>query len=83
EFDIDARRLVDDGFVIAKAGKHAASWIDRDTLYVGWDNGSESLTRSGYPREARRWTRGTALADAPVVFEGAYDDIGVQAHYDP
>jgi prolyl oligopeptidase len=31
----------------------------------------------------RRWTRGTALADAPVVFRGAFGDIGVEAHYDP
>ncbi|MFM0000335.1 prolyl oligopeptidase family serine peptidase [Paraburkholderia dipogonis] len=83
EFDIDARRFVDDGFVIAKAGKHTASWIDRDTLYVGWDNGRKTLTRSGYPREVRRWTRGTALADAPVVFKGAFVDIGVEGHYDP
>jgi len=83
EFDIDAQRFVDDGFVIAKAGKHTASWIDRDTLYVGWDNGRKTLTRSGYPREVRRWTRGSALADAPVVFKGALGDIGVEAHYDP
>lgn len=83
EFDIDAQRFVDDGFVIAKAGKHTASWIDRDTLYVGWDNGRKTLTRSGYPREVRRWTRGSALADAPVVFKGAFGDIGVEAHYDP
>ncbi|MCX4145341.1 MULTISPECIES: prolyl oligopeptidase family protein [Paraburkholderia] len=83
EFDIDARRFVDDGFVIAKAGKHTASWIDRDTLYVGWDNGRKTLTRSGYPREVRRWTRGSALTDAPVVFKGAFGDIGVEAHYDP
>ncbi|MFL9863339.1 prolyl oligopeptidase family serine peptidase [Paraburkholderia fungorum] len=83
EFDIDTQRFVDDGFVIAKAGKHTASWIDRDTLYVGWDNGRKTLTRSGYPREVRRWTRGSALADAPVVFKGAFGDIGVEAHYDP
>ena len=83
EFDIDARRFVENGFVIAKAGKHTASWIDRDTLYVGWDNGRKTLTRSGYPREVRRWTRGSALADAPVVFKGAFGDIGVEAHYDP
>ncbi|HEY4298207.1 MAG TPA: prolyl oligopeptidase family serine peptidase [Paraburkholderia sp.] len=83
EFDIDAQRFVADGFAIAKAGKHTASWIDRDTLYVGWDNGRKTLTRSGYPREVRRWTRGTALADAPVVFRGAFGYIGVEANYDP
>ncbi|MFP3568802.1 prolyl oligopeptidase family serine peptidase [Paraburkholderia sp. SIMBA_030] len=83
EFDIDTQRFVDDGFVIGKAGKHTASWIDRNTLYVGWDNGRKTLTRSGYPRDVRRWTRGSALAAAPVVFKGAFDDIGVEAHYDP
>nr|WKF56482.1 Prolyl endopeptidase [Paraburkholderia busanensis] len=83
EFDIDAQRFIDDGFAIAKAGKHTASWIDRDTLYVGWDSGRKTLTRSGYPREVRRWTRGTSLADAPVVFKAAFGDIGVEAHYDP
>lgn len=83
EFDIDTQRFVEGGFAIAKAGKHTASWIDRDTLYVGWDNGRKTLTRSGYPREVRRWTRGTALADAPVVFKGAFGDIGAEAHFDP
>ncbi|WP_233830936.1 prolyl oligopeptidase family serine peptidase [Paraburkholderia sp. ZP32-5] len=83
EFDIDAQCFVDGGFAIAKAGKHTASWIDRDTLYVGWDNGRKTLTRSGYPREVRRWTRGTSLADAPVVYRGEFRDIGVEAHYDP
>jgi prolyl oligopeptidase len=83
EFDIDAQRFVDDGFAIPKSGKHTASWIDRDTLYVGWDNRGKTLTRSGYSREVRRWTRGTALADAPVVFRGEFDDISVDAVYDP
>jgi len=83
EFDLDAQRFVDDGFKIPKAGKHSAAWIDRDTLYVGWDKGGKALTRSGYPREVRRWTRGTALADAPVVFRGDFDDVSVDANYDP
>lgn len=87
EFDLERRVFVDEGvdegFVIAKEGKHTISWIDRDTVYVGWDNGRRSLTRSGYPREARRWTRGTRLADAPVVFRGDFDDVSVEADYDP
>ncbi len=83
EFDIDNRRFIDDGFAISTAGKHTVSWMDRDTVYVGWDNGEATLTRSSYPREVRRWTRGTALVDAPVVFAGEFDDIGVEAHYDP
>jgi prolyl oligopeptidase len=83
EFDLDALRFVADGFSIPKAGKHTASWIDRNTVYIGWDKGGKTLTRSGYPREVRRWTRGTTLADAPVVFRGEYGDISVDANYDP
>jgi len=83
EFDLDARGFVEAGFRIDRAGKHTVSWIDRDSLYLGWDNGGKTLTRSGYPREVRRWRRGTALADAPVVFRGAYRDVSVEAVYDP
>ncbi len=83
EFDLERRVFVDDGFAIAKEGKHTVSWIDRDTVYAGWDNGRRSLTRSGYPREVRRWTRGARLADAPVVFRGEFGDISVEADYDP
>ncbi|RFU45654.1 prolyl oligopeptidase family protein [Paraburkholderia sp. DHOC27] len=83
EFDIDTQQFLSDGFVIATAGKHTASWIDRDTLYVGWAQADESLTRSGYPREVRRWTRGTALTEAPVVFRGEFADISVAAGYNP
>ncbi|HEY4801255.1 MAG TPA: prolyl oligopeptidase family serine peptidase [Paraburkholderia sp.] len=87
EFDIVRREFMEDGFAIAKGGKHTISWIDRDTVYVGWDAGGKSgnkmLTRSGYPREVRRWLRGTALADAPVVFRGEFDDISVEGDYDP
>ncbi len=83
EFDIERREFVEGGFEIAVEGKHTVSWIDRDTVYVGWDHGKKTLTRSGYPREVRRWTRGSALAGAPIVFRGEFDDISVEADYDP
>ncbi|GGD55573.1 prolyl oligopeptidase [Caballeronia grimmiae] len=87
EFDIAARRFIDDGFVLPDVGKHDVSWIDRDTVYVGWDdsrtNARPALTTSGFPRQARRWARGTPLADAPVVFEGKRRDVSAGADYDP
>ncbi|WP_322043230.1 prolyl oligopeptidase family serine peptidase [Paraburkholderia sp. J67] len=83
EFDLERRVFVDGGFAIEKEGKHTISWIDRDTVYVGWDHGKKTLTRSGYPREVRRWSRGTRLADAAVVFRGEFDDISVEGDYDP
>ena len=40
------------------------------------------MTTSGYPRVMRRWTRGTPVADAPVVFEGAETDVAAFAGHD-
>jgi prolyl oligopeptidase len=82
EFDLATLAFVPDGFRLP-AAKTAAGWIDRDTLFVGTDTGPGSLTGSGYPRQARIWRRGTALLEAPVVFEGGAEDMLVEAHHDP
>lgn len=78
EFDLVAKHFVTDGFEVAE-GKTSASWIDRDTLYVGADFGSGSLTESGYPRIAKRWKRGTPLSEAEKVFAGEESDVRVEA----
>lgn len=85
EFDLETRRFVDPadgGFALPEA-KSSLSWIDLDTVYVGTDFGPGSLTESGYPRIAKRWRRGTPLADAETVFEGAPTDVSAGAGYDP
>ncbi len=87
EFAVEAKRFVEDGFTLAEVGKHDISWIDRDTVYVGWDdnksNPKPALTTSGFPRQSRRWSR-TPLADAPVVFfEGTHRDVSAGVDYDP
>jgi prolyl oligopeptidase len=74
EFDLATGSFVADGFVLPEA-KSSVAWRDRDRLYVMTDTGEGSLTASGYPRTARLWSRGTPLADAPVVFAGEVDDI--------
>ena len=76
EFDVDAKRFVDGGFTVPEA-KSEATWIDADTLYLETDAGPGSLTDSGYPRTVRRWTRGTPIASAPVVFAGLPTDVAV------
>jgi prolyl oligopeptidase len=87
EFDIATRSFVEDGFTLPDVGKHGISWIDRDTVYVGWDdsktNPKPALTTSGFPREARRWRRGTPIADAPVVFDCPRREISAGVDYDP
>ena len=81
EWDLPSRSFVTDGFVLPEA-KQDVSWIDRQTIWVGTDAGPGSCTVSGYPRTVRRWSRGTPLADAPVVIEGETDDVLVAVDRD-
>ncbi|MEE2855386.1 MAG: prolyl oligopeptidase family protein [Actinomycetota bacterium] len=78
EFDMITREFVDGGFELPEA-KSQISWADPDTVLVGTDFGADSLTDSGYPRVVKRWRRGTPLADAETVFEGARSDVNVAA----
>jgi prolyl oligopeptidase len=81
EFDLGSRSFVEGGFFLPEA-KTSANWRDADALYVGTDFGPGSLTRSGYPRIARLWKRGTPLAQAETLFEGRPDDVWVYAFRD-
>jgi len=76
EFDTVAKRFVEGGFALPEA-KSGVTWLDRDTLLVGTNWGEGSLTESGYPRVAKRWKRGTPLAEATTIFEGRHEDIGI------
>lgn len=78
EFDLQTKRFVADGFVTAEA-KQDANWKDEDTLWIGTDFGPGSMTTSGYPRIAKEWRRGTPLAAARTVYEGAATDVSVGA----
>jgi prolyl oligopeptidase len=74
EFDARAKQFVKDGFELAEA-KSQVSWLDRNTLYVGTDFGSGSMTTSGYPRITKLWRRGTPLTQATWVFQGEMEDM--------
>jgi prolyl oligopeptidase len=78
EFDMMTREFVADGFELPEA-KSQVSWEDPDTVLVGTDFGADTLTDSGYPRVVKRWRRGTPLADAETIFEGARSDVNVVA----
>jgi prolyl oligopeptidase len=81
EFDLEQKAFVARGFTLPEA-KSRVAWRDRDSLFVATDFGPGSLTTSGYPRVVREWTRGTSLADAPLVYEGRADDMAVAAYRD-
>jgi prolyl oligopeptidase len=74
EFDVEKKAFVKDGFVLPEA-KSNVGWKDADTIYVGTDFGPGSLTKSGYPRLAKEWKRGTPLSAAKTIFEVKEDDI--------
>lgn len=84
EFDMTTRQFVpaDQGGFFVPEAKSQVSWIDVDNVYLGTDFGPGSLTDSGYPRIAKRWRRGTAMADADTVFAGEASDVSVGAGYD-
>lgn len=71
EFDLKNGRFLADGFFIPEA-KTSASWVDRDTLLVGTDDGS--LTDSGYPMRVSRWTR---EGEKTPIFSGEPSDVAV------
>jgi len=81
EFDLANKRWVTDGFFRPES-KGGLGWIDRDNVFVYTDFGDGTMTSSGYPRVAKRWTRGTPMAEARVVYEGKNDDMYIAAFHD-
>ncbi len=75
EFDTKTKEFVSGGFSLPEAKSNVA-WRDVDTLWVGTDFGSGSLTSSGYPRIVKLWNRGTPLSAARTVFECKAEDVG-------
>jgi prolyl oligopeptidase len=78
EFDAQTLRFVEGGFFLPVA-KSRVAWIDRDTIFVGTDFGPGSLTRSGYPRIAKVWKRGTPLAGAKTLYTADERSMSVNA----
>ena len=75
EFDLTAKRFVDDGFRLPE-GKHRIEWLDRDTLLVATDFGAGTMTESGYPFIVKTLKRGQTLAQATEVYRGEQSDGG-------
>lgn len=89
EFDLQTLRFVPEteGGFSKPEGKGSLSWIDADTVYAavdlpGLDDDGAPVTSSGYPRLARRWRRGTPLAEAPVVVAVEDDHMIAGAEHD-
>ena len=81
EFDMATCSFVEGGFELTEA-KSRMSWEDPDTVLVGTDFGTGSLTDSGYPRVLKRWRRGQPLSEATTLFTGSPTDVIVSAAVD-
>ena len=102
EFDVVTKRFVgdvgdekDDGserekpFVLPSS-KSNFCWIDRDTVWIGYDFGEGTMSPSGYPLTIREWRRGQDLSETTEIWRGqpgdvvaagsAYWDKGVRYH---
>jgi len=79
EFDLISKSFVSENAFCLPESKSRVSWIDRDTLFLGFDFGSDSLTRSGYPKDVRIWKRGQSFANAKLVFSGEHSDVSTTA----
>jgi len=74
EFDVKTKSFVENGFKIDEA-KGGVSYLDENTLVVSSDFGAGTMTTSGYPRQVKRWKRGTALKEAALLFEGDVSNV--------
>jgi prolyl oligopeptidase len=77
EFDLASTAFLKDGFYLPES-KGSVDWIDADRVLIARDFGPGTMTTSGYPRIVKEWKRGTPMADAKVMWEGAEKDVGMQ-----
>lgn len=75
EFNAKTKTFVEGGFVTEES-KGTIDWVDEDTVIVGVDFGDNTLTDSGYPRQAKLWKRGTPISEATLLGEGEQEDVG-------
>ena len=79
EWDAKTRSFVAGGFDIPEA-KSDTTWLDKDTLLIGTDWGTGSLTESGYPYIVKKLKRGQALAQAVEIYRGKVKDVAAGAY---
>lgn len=80
EFDAEQAKFIEDGFRLPESVGQVA-WMDKDTLMVGTNFGDGTTTQSGYPKQIRKWIRGTQVKDAPVLYEGEESDSVVRGYH--
>ena len=81
EFDLLTCDFVsNDSFSLQEMRRTRAYYKSRDVLLIASDFGPNTMTKVGYPRTIREWSRGDDIKNAPVVFEGEESDVAVTAY---
>lgn len=88
EFNVITREFVpttDEGFYRPES-KGGMSWISADEVFVYTDfgtdeDGNSTMTPSGYPRVAKRMSRGQSLDEATTVYVGTDQDMYISAYH--
>ncbi len=70
-----------EGFAKGEA-KGRLAWRDRDHVFLLTADDPTGATRSGYPRTARLWRRGTPVSQAQVVHTVEEGDLGLFVEHD-
>ncbi|MCM2282132.1 MAG: prolyl oligopeptidase family serine peptidase [Bdellovibrionaceae bacterium] len=78
EWDLRTRAFVKDGFVVPEA-KSNVDWMNENALLVATEMGPNSMTKAGYPRQVRLWTRGQSLAQSKLLLEVGENDMSAYA----
>jgi prolyl oligopeptidase len=68
ELDLKTAQVVKDGFSLPP-GRNSVSWLDENTLVVAHTTGGARAMPSQFPAELHVWKRGTALAQAPKIYD--------------
>ncbi|MEM7665520.1 MAG: prolyl oligopeptidase family serine peptidase [Pseudomonadota bacterium] len=77
EFDLEANKLVADGFVTA-AGRQVALWINDDTIGISAILSPDDASFAGFPTKVRIWQRGQPVEASEVIYTAPADHIMVQ-----
>jgi prolyl oligopeptidase len=75
EMNLKTGKFVEGGFVLSR-GKQRVAWKDKDTLLIGRDWGTGTMSEAGYPITVREWKRGEPLESDKEVFRGDVKDNG-------
>ncbi|MCG8700654.1 MAG: hypothetical protein MI922_21550 [Bacteroidales bacterium] len=76
EYDLTKKSFVSNGFYLAES-KGGAIWLNKDALVVAREYGEGTLTKSGYPRQARILGRGMSMGESVILHEIPEDYIGI------